>query len=297
MSSGNQIYDRTWQALLLLAPAYLIFIAFQYYPAAAAFRLGFFQARNFAQVPTWVGLDNYVRLLHSSRYQSSVFVTLVFTIIVVALLMVIGFWISYLIYKVSYGKTVYMIAAIWPYALPPAIAGALFMFLIHPQVGLLTLNIEELTGLNINWQLNGRQALIAVSIAAVWKGLGYNVIFFIAALNKIPRSFVEVGELDGVHDIWMIWKVFLPLISPTLVFLFVMNTIYAFFGTFAIIDIMTGGGPTGSTNILIYNLYVVTFQFFDLGSGAAQSVILFVFVAILMIIQLWVSDKYAYYGG
>lgn len=296
MSDRRAVFTTKWHIPLLLAPTVAALFAFQYIPAIQALRLSFFRARAFGQNPEFVGLDNYIHLFTSAAYHNSLTVTVIFTLAVVGMTMLVGLWVSFMIYRVSSNKTVYMIAAIWPYALPPAVAGAILMFLFHPQVGVVSVNIENLTHLNINWQVKGRQALIVVIIASIWKGLGFNVIFFLAALNKIPRSLTEASKLDGVGDLNLLRKVYLPLMTPTLVFLLVMNTIYAFFSTFAIIDIMTRGGPTNSTNILIYNLYIDSFQYYNLGSGSAQSIILFFIVAALMIVQLRVSDRYGHYG-
>ncbi len=293
---AREIYKRSWVAYLLLLPTVVVSLVFLYYPAIEAFHLSLYETLQFGTVRSWTGLGNYAHLLTSGDYHSSIGVTLLFSLIVIIGVLIISLFISYLIYEVSTGKSTYLIAAIWPYALPPAVAGIIFFYIVHPSLGVLTQPIEAIFGIDVDWFTNGRQAFIIVTIAVIWKQIGYNVIFMIAALNNVPDALGEVADLDGVGMFRRLVRVYVPLISPTLIFLIVMNTIYAFFHTFAFIDILTQGGPGGATNIMIYDLYRNAFEFNNHGLASAQSVILFFVVGVLMYAQLRLSDKYAHYG-
>jgi sn-glycerol 3-phosphate transport system permease protein len=210
--------------------------------------------------------------------------------------MAVALYLTFLVHEIDYGRSVYLISAIWPYALPPAVAGLVFLFLAHPTIGIVTSYVEAL-GVEVDWFSDGGQAFAVVVVAAVWKQVGYNVIFMTAAMNNIPQSLTETARLDGIGRLTRLLRVYVPIMSPTLVFLVVMNTIYGFFGTFAIVDIMTKGGPAGATNILIYDLYRTAFQFYDFGFASAKSVVLFVVVGLLMYVQFRISDRYTFYGG
>ncbi|WP_081661428.1 carbohydrate ABC transporter permease [Halopiger djelfimassiliensis] len=284
-------------AYLLVAPTLLVSAVFLYYPAIKAFELSFYQTLFFGGQRTWVGLGNYETLLESSSYHESVAVTVAFAAVVVGGVMAVSLVVSALLHEVDWGQSWYLIAAIWPYALPPAVAGTVFLFLVHPSIGTVTGLVEGYTPIDVDWFSNGRQAFVVVTAAAIWKQLGYNVIFMLAALNKVPETLTEAAELDGVGRWTRLLRVYAPLISPTLLFLVVMNTIYAFFGTFAFIDLMTQGGPGGATNVLIFDLYRNAFEFNNHGLASAQSIVLFVVVSALMYAQLRLSNDRVHYGA
>lgn len=294
--SSREVFESRRGAALLLLPTIVISFVFLYYPAIRAVGLSFYDA-SFGRPNTWVGIDNYVRLATSSDYHYSVLITILFALLVVVGVMVFSLFLTFLIHEVDYGKSVYLISAIWPYALPPAVAGLIFLFLTHPTLGIFTHYIEGITGINVNWFSSGRQAFIVVTVAAIWKQIGYNVIFMIASMNNIPNSLTETARLDGISRVKRLLRIYVPIMTPTLFFLLIMNTIYAFFGTFAFIDLMTDGGPAGATNILIYDLYRSAFQFYDFGIASAKSVVLFVIVGVLMYVQFQISDEYTHYGG
>ena len=290
--------DRKLAALLLL-PTIAVCLVFLYYPAIDTFRLSLFQTTLVDE--TFAGLYNYERMFTSERYRNSIFVTFAFGGVVVFGTMLIALFIAFMMYEVNRFTSVYLITAIWPYALPPAVAGLVLLFLFQPDLGIFTYYIRAIGsvfGMDIafNWRQDGPLAFAVVSLAAIWKQLGYNIIFMIAAMNNIPDTIDEAAELDGIGRLNRLFRIYVPLMSPTLVFLIVMNTIYAFFATFPLIDLMTSGGPGGATNILIYNLYIDAFENFNLGYASAQSLVLFLIVGLLMYGQLKVSDRYAHYG-
>jgi sn-glycerol 3-phosphate transport system permease protein len=293
--STREVFADRLQAGALLLPTMVVSIVFLYYPTVRAVVLSFYQI-SLGRGQRFVGLDNYARLVESGDYLQSVLVSVLFAACIVVGVMVVALAVSFLIHEVEFGASVYLVSAIWPYALPPAVAGLVFLFLAHPTIGIVTGYVEAF-GVEVDWFSDGPQAFVVVLVAAIWKQVGYNVIFMTAAMSNVPASLTETAELDGVSRTERLLRVYVPIISPTLTFLVVMNTIYGFFGTFAMIDLMTKGGPAGATNVLIYDLWRTAFQFYDFGFASAKSVVLFVTVGILMYVQFRVSDRYAYYGG
>lgn len=293
--STREVFDGRVEAALLLLPTIVVSIVFLYYPATLAVRTSFFKS-TFGRADEFVGLENYVRLLADPGYHSSVLITVLFALVVVAGVMVFSLYVTFLIHEIDYGKSVYLISAIWPYALPPAVASLVFMFIMHPTLGVLTGPIEAV-GVEVDWFNRGRQAFIVVTLAAIWKQIGYNVIFMIASMNNIPDALTETARLDGVSRLRRLVSVYVPIMTPTLFFLVIINTIYAFFGTFAFVDLMTSGGPSNATNILIFDLYREGFSFFNFGVASTKSVLLFLVVGLLMYIQFQLTDEYSHYGA
>jgi sn-glycerol 3-phosphate transport system permease protein len=293
--STREVFTDRLQAGLLLLPTMVVSVVFLYYPTVRAVVLSLYRS-SFAREDTFVGLDNYARLLSSPEYFSSALISVLFAACIVVGVMAVGLYVSFLIHELDVGRSVYLISAIWPYALPPAVAGLVFLFIAHPTIGILTSYVEA-AGVEVDWFSDGPQAFVVVLVAAVWKQVGYNVIFMTAAMNNVPRSLTETAKLDGVGRLQRLFRVYVPIMSPTLVFLVIINTIYGFFGTFAMVDLMTKGGPAGATNILIYDLWRTAFQFYDFGLASAKSVVLFVVVGLLMYVQFRLSDRYTYYGG
>jgi sn-glycerol 3-phosphate transport system permease protein len=291
----REVFESRSGAVALLLPTLVVSLVFLYFPAVHALELGFFEV-GFGGTSSFVGIENYRGLLTSGDYHASVLVSVLFTVVVVAAVMAVSLYLTFLIHEVEVGKSLYLVSAIWPYALPPAVAGLLFVFIAHPELGVFTRPIEAL-GVEVDWRNNGLQALVVVILAAVWKQIGYNVIFMIAAMNNVPTSLTETARLDGVGRLTRLLRVYVPIMSPTLFFLAIMNTIYAFFGTFAFVQVMTKGGPSGATNILIFDLYRTAFQFYEFGVASAKSVLLFAVVGVLMLVQFRLTEEYAHYGG
>ncbi|WP_018256584.1 carbohydrate ABC transporter permease [Halomicrobium katesii] len=297
MAEQTKPFDSKLQAAALLLPTIVVLVAFLYYPSLETFRLSLFESAFLGQDLRWTGISNFVELATSSTYRNSFVVSVLFAGVVVIGTLVLSLLISYMLFDVDLGSSSYLVAAIWPYALPPAVAAILLNFLLHPNLGIFTHYLELLTPWTLDWFNSGPQAFAVLAIVAIWKQLGYNIIFMVAALNNIPETLTESAQLDGVGRLKMLYKVYVPLISPTLIFLVVMNTIYSFFSTFPLVDLMTSGGPSGATNLLIFKLYRDAFEFSNYGLASAESVILFVLVAILMYIQLRATEGHAQYGG
>ncbi|RQG99173.1 carbohydrate ABC transporter permease [Natrarchaeobius oligotrophus] len=294
--AAKEPFASRWQAAALLAPLLAVITFLVYYPGLELFRLSLYRVSTIGGGETFVGLDNFAYLASSSTFRNSLMVSFLFAALVIFGTIVVSFAISYLIYITSFGKGAYLIAVVWPYALPPAVAGSILLFLAHPSTGVIT-HFLGLFGINLSWLSVGWQGMLVVATAAIWKQIGYNVIFIVAALNNVPETLTETTRLDGVGTHSLIAKVYAPLIAPTLLFLVVMNTMYSFYLTFPLIDLMTQGAPGGATNILIYKIYRDAFEFGSMGLAAAESVILFVIVALAMYIQFAWSDKRIHYGS
>ncbi|NLN67158.1 MAG: sn-glycerol-3-phosphate ABC transporter permease UgpA [Alcaligenaceae bacterium] len=279
---------------LLLAPQLLITVIFFFLPAGQAIWQSFFIESAFGGDRQFVGLDNYTALFDNPYYFDSFKVTFVFSIAVAVTGLSVSLLLAIMADRVIKGAMLYKTMLIWPYAVAPAVVGVLWAFLFSPAVGTLAVYLTQM-GLDWNPRLDSTDAMILVVMAAVWKQISYNFLFFLAGLQSIPKSLIEAAAIDGASPARRFWTIIFPLLSPTTFFLLVINMVYAFFETFAIIDTTTQGGPGSSTNILVYNVYKTAFKSFDYGSSGAQSVILMFIVILLTIIQFRYVDRKVQY--
>jgi len=275
---------------LLLLPQLAITVVFFFLPAGQAMWQSFRLEDPFGLSSQFVGFSNFVELFSSDEYIDSFKITALFSLLVAGAGLAISLLLAVMADRVIKGAGVYKTLLIWPYAVATAVAGVLWLFLFSPSVGILAV---FLTKLNIGWnpRLNGNDAMMLVVLASVWKQISYNFLFFLAGLQSIPRSLIEAAAIDGASPLRRFWTIVFPLLSPTTFFLLIINVIYAFFDTFAIIDIITQGGPGTSTSILVYKVYNTGFKGLDLGSSAAQSVILMLIVIALTIVQFRYIDR------
>jgi sn-glycerol 3-phosphate transport system permease protein len=293
--STREIFDGRLEAALLLLPTVAISVVFLYYPTVLAVRTSFYDS-GFGRADEFVGLENYRTLLTDPAYHWSVLVSVVFAALVVVCVITVSLYVTFLVNEVEFGQGAYLVAAIWPYALPPAVAALVFLFVLHPTLGVLTGPLEAV-GVDLDWFNDGRQAFVVVLVAMVWKQIGYNVIFMVASMSTIPDALTETAKLDGVGRLSRLLRIYVPMMTPTLFFLVVINTIYAFFSTFAFVDLLTGGGPSNATNVLIFDLYREGFSYFNFGMASTKSVLLFVVVGALTYVQFRLTDEYAHYGA
>jgi sn-glycerol 3-phosphate transport system permease protein len=275
---------------LLLAPQLAITVIFFFLPAGQAMWQAFHLEDPFGLSSEFVGFGNFADLLSNTEYMESFQVTTVFSVLVAVLGLSISLLLAVMADRVIKGAGVYKTLLIWPYAVATAIAGVLWLFLFSPSVGILAVGLTDL-GIDWNPRLNSDHAMTLVVLASVWKQISYNFLFFLAGLQSIPRSLIEAAAIDGASPARRFWSIVFPLLSPTTFFLLVINVIYAFFDTFAIIDIMTQGGPGSSTAILVYKVYNTGFKGLDIGSSAAQSVILMMIVVVLTVVQFRYIDR------
>lgn len=269
---------------LLLAPQLLVIAVFFYWPAIQALYQSLFLQDAFGLSSEFVGLENFRVVLSDPDYLNAIQVTLVFASLVTVLGLASSLILAWFADRAIRSALVFRTLLIWPYAVAPAVAGVLWLFLFNPSIGVITWWLGQ-AGIEWNHLLHGGQAMALVVFAAVWKQISYNFIFFLAGLQSIPRSVIEAAAIDGAGRWRTFRSIVLPLLSPTLFFLLVINIVYAFFETFAIIDSVTAGGPGKATEILVYKVYADGFKGLDIGGSAAQSVILMILVAIMTFIQ------------
>jgi sn-glycerol 3-phosphate transport system permease protein len=282
---------------LLIAPSIAVIFIFLIGPFGQSIYSSFFVSTPFGTKTIYVGLRNYIRLFSSPDYLNSVVVTLKFAVFVIIVGLSVSLAIAQLLNQKIRGVGFYQIALIWTYAISPTVAGVIWASMFAPSTGLITYIISKLTGgYMMNWMTNGQLALFIVAAAATWKMLGYNIVFFLAGLQNVPGEFLEAAQIDGASPWKAFWRITFPMLSPTTSFLLFVNTLYAFFQVFGLIDIMTHGGPGNATELLVYKLYRDGFIHLNTGFASAQSFVIFFVISVVAIIQLKIVTKKAIYS-
>ncbi len=280
--------------LLLLTPQVLVTAFFFFWPAWQAVYLSLFISDPFGLKSQFVGLGNFEFLLGDPFYRASFRTTAIFSSLVTIASMGFALWLAVMADRLIKGSGAYRTLLIWPYAVAPAVAGVLWLFMFNTRVGVISWYLEQ-AGYDWNHVLNPNEAMGLVVIASSWGRISYNFLFFLAGLQAIPKSVIEAAAIDGARFWKRFWTIVFPLLSPTTFFLLVVNVVYAFFETFGVIHTITTGGPQQATTILVYKVYSDGFVGQDLGSSAAQSVILLVVVGILTIIQFRYIERRVHY--
>jgi len=278
----------------LVAPQIIITLVFFIWPAFMALYQSVQQEDAFGLSTVFVGLENFKYILSDPIYLNSIKVTMIFSFSVAALAMSTALMLAVMAERVIRGATIYKTFIIWPYAVAPVVAAVLWYFLFNPTVGMISFFLKTI-GIDWNFTLNGTQAMILVIIAAAWRQMSYNFLFFLAGLQAIPKPFIEAAAIDGASPWMRFWTISFPMLSPTVFFLLVMNLVYAFFETFGIIHAITEGGPNEATNIMVFKIYHDVFEALDLGGSAAQSVILMGFVILLTVVQFKYIERKVHY--
>jgi sn-glycerol 3-phosphate transport system permease protein len=279
---------------LLLAPQLVITFVFFYWPATQAIWQSFLLEDAFGLSSEFVAFENYRALFKQPEYYQAMATTAVFATLVSLLSLSVALWLAAMADKNLRAAGAFKTLLIWPYAVAPAVAGVLWVFIFHPSLGMLAGPLRTM-GLDWNPLLNGRHAMALVTMSAVWNQVPYSFLFFLAGLQSIPRSVIEAAAIDGAGPLRRFWTIVFPLLSPTTFFLVVVTVVYVFFNTFGIIDAVTGGGPAGSTTTLVYKVYADGRLGGDLGGSAAQSVILMVIVIALTAIQFRYIERRVQY--
>jgi len=278
----------------LVAPQLAVVLIFFYWPAAQAVVQSFLVQDAFGLSTTFVWFDNYRELLSQPDYFSAIVRTFVFSFAIAFSSLSLALLLAVMADKPLRGSTIYRTLLIWPYAVAPPVVGVLWVFMLNPSLGILAHGLRNM-GIDWNPLLDGDQAALLVIMAAAWKQISYNFLFFLAGLQSIPKSVLEAAAIDGARPMRRFWTVTFPLLSPTIFFLLIVNIVYAFFDTFGIIDTMTRGGPARATETLVYKVYSDGLLGGNLGGSAAQSVILMIIVIGLTAIQFrFVERKVTY---
>lgn len=288
------LFRSPWLPWLLLLPQMAIIGVFFFWPASQAMLQSLQMEDAFGTTTEWVGLDNFRRLFGDPGYLNSFKITALFSALVASIGIALSLVLAVFADRIARGAMAYKTLLILPYAVAPAVAGVLWVFLFSPSIGVVAYYLQKI-GYNWNHLMNENQAMAMIVIASVWKQISYNFLFFLAGLQSIPIAVIEAAAIDGASPWRRFWSIQLPLLSPTTFFLLVINVVYAFFDTFGIIDSMTAGGPGQSTSILVYKVYQDGFKALDLGGSAAQSVILMFIVIALTVVQFRYVEKKVQY--
>jgi sn-glycerol 3-phosphate transport system permease protein len=277
-------FKSLWLPWALIAPQAIVVLVFFFWPAGQALWFSVQQQDAFGTSTQFVGLDNFKALFADETYVASFKTTAVFSVLVAVVGLSTSLLLAVMADRVVKGSGFYRTLLIWPYAVAPAVAGVLWLFMFAPSIGVVSWALNRV-GIPWNHLLDGTDAMILIVLAAVWKQISYNFLFFLAGLQSIPKSLIEAAAIDGAGPWRRFWTVQFPLLSPTTFFLLVINIVYAFFDTFAIVDAATSGGPGKDTAILVYKVYFDGFKALDLGGSAAQSVVLMAIVIALTVVQ------------
>jgi sn-glycerol 3-phosphate transport system permease protein len=291
---NRAIFSGKTLAYLLVLPQLAISLIFFYWPAVQAVWQSFLVQDAFGLSTEFVWFENYVALLKQPGYYHAIVVTFVFSALVVFFSMALGLLLAVMANQNIKGVQIYRTFLIIPYAVAPAVASAVFIFMFQPGLGMIARALQR-SGIDWNPVLNENHAMILVVIVAVWNQISYNFLFFLAGLQSIPKSVIEAAAIDGARPMRRFWTIVFPLLSPTTFFLIVVNITYAFFNTLGIIDTATEGGPNGATATLVYKVFRDGKGGSDLGGSAAQSVILMIIVIVLTAVQFRYVEKKVHY--
>ena len=284
------VFRSAWLPWVLMGPQLAVIGIFFFWPAAQTVLQSLQQQDAFGISTEWVGFANFQRIFSDPSYLASFKTTVVFSLLVATCGIVLSLVLAVFADRVIRGALTYKTLLIWPYAVAPAVAGVLWLFMFAPSIGVVSYALRR-AGFEWNHLLNANDAMALVVMAAIWKQISYNFLFFLAGLQSIPKSLIEAAAIDGARPWRRFWTIVFPLLSPTTFFLLVINIVYAFFDTFGIIDAATEGGPGRETAVLVYKLYYDGFKALDLGGSAAQSVVLMAIVVTLTVIQFRFVEK------
>lgn len=279
---------------LLVLPQMAITLAFFIWPASQALYQSLLVEDAFGLSTEFVWFENFELLFNDRLYLNSFGITVFFSFTVAFLAIALALFLAIMADRVVRMATFYKTMLIWPYAVAPAVVGVLWLFMLNPTIGIIAFALKGM-GLDWNHQLNGTHAMILIVIAAVWKQISYNFLFFLAGLQAIPKSLIEAAAIDCAGPGKRFWTIQLPLLAPTTFYLLVVNLVYAFFDTFAIVHATTEGGPAGATQILVYKVFNDGFVGLDLGGSAAQSVVLMAIVIALTVVQFRFIERRVQY--
>lgn len=287
-------FKSTWLPWVLIAPQMAVVLVFFFWPAGQALYQSVLTQDPFGGSTEFVGLENFERLFGDETYLASFQTTATFSLLVAVCGLGISLLLAVMANRVLRGSGVYKTLLIWPYAVAPVVAGILWLFMFASPMGVIAFWLRAV-GIDWNHLLNSNHAMTLIVVAAVWKQVSYNFLFFLAGLQSIPKSLIEAAAIDGASPWHRFWTIVFPLLSPTTFFLLVINVVYAFFDTFGIVDATTRGGPGKDTSILVYKVYYDGFKALDMGGSAAQSVVLMVIVITLTVIQFHYVEKKVQY--
>ncbi|RLL83970.1 glycerol-3-phosphate ABC transporter permease [Petrotoga sp. HKA.pet.4.5] len=280
---------------LLLAPTLIIIALFIYWPAINSFLMSFYKISPFGNKRIYAGLDNYIKLFENEAYWDALKVTFIYIVTTVIIVVILGYFIAQLLDNKVFGVKIYRTLIFVPYVISFTIGGALWTFMLNPVAGHVNYFLSQIIGKNINWLNQVPYALISIIVASVWKMLPFSIIFYLAGLQSISETIIESSVIDGANVWQRMWKIKFPMLSPITFYLVIMNITNGMFQSFGIIDIMTRGGPLGSTTTLIYKLYQDAFFFQKTSLAAAESVVLFIIMSFITFLYFRFGEKRVHY--
>jgi sn-glycerol 3-phosphate transport system permease protein len=291
----RSIFQSRWLPYLLIAPQFVVVLVFFFWPAFDSLRLSVFKTSPFGDKQIFVGLENFTKLFTSPDYHRSIFHSFLFSLGVTSLGLCVSLFLANLANQKIRGLPFYRTAILWTYGIAPPVSGIIWLLIFHPSYGVLPYLLAHVTSYEFNWLLKGWIAMILVIFAATWAHLGYNVAFFLAGLQTIPKTLMDAAKVDGAGGFRLFRYVTFPLLSPVTFFLFIMNMVFSFFETFGIIHAVTQGGPGDTTTIMVYKTYQDGFVHLRMGFSAAQSVVLMAIVITLTVLQFRYTERKVYY--
>ena len=291
----KSIFKNRWLPYLLIAPQMGVVLVFFFWPAFDSLRLSVLRSSPFGDSQTFVGAENFLNLFRSTEYLRSIIHSFIFSFGVTFFALFVSLFLATLANQKIQGLPFYRTAVLWTYGVAPPVSGVIWLFIFHPSYGVLPYLLSMVTSYEFNWLLKGWVAMALVIFAATWAHLGYNVAFFLAGLQTIPKSVGEAARVDGAGGLTLFRYITFPLLSPVTFFLFIMNMVFSFFETFGIIHAVTQGGPGDTTTIMVYKTYVDGFVHLRMGSSAAQSVILMALVIFLTVLQFRYTERKVFY--
>ena len=296
--SRTGTFRSAWLVIPLLAPTIYVLAMFLYYPSLETVRLSTMLSRLGARREVSVCVDNYTRLIEDEEYHDIVYRTLWITSAIVVISIALGLLIATMAHLPLRGVSIYRTMLVWPYAISPAVAGIIFLLMFNPTGGIINHFSGDIFGVRIGWLNDPKVTPWTIIIASVWKSLGFNILFYIAALQNVPKDLIEAAAIDGANVIQRFFRIVFPLLSPTTFFLIITNITYAFFDTYATIDYLTpGGGTLQSTTTMMYRIIQTGVDNNDLGKAAAQSIVLFIMVIAITFLMFRAGDRQVTYGA
>ncbi|AKI97526.1 carbohydrate ABC transporter permease [Kosmotoga pacifica] len=280
---------------ILLIPTFVIIVMFIYFPAGTAFKMSFYKTSPFGNRMIYVGFRNFIQLFQNPDYLYSVRFTLIYVSFSVTITIFLAFILAFMLTRGVPGTRLYRTFLFAPYAVSPAIAGTLWTFLLNPVVGHVNYFFMQLFGVQVEWLTSKPYAFYALIFATVWKMLPFNMIFYIASIQDVSTDLVEAATLDGAGTMTKVWKIVFPLVSPITFYLVIMNIVMTMFSSFAIVDVMTRGGPGGYTTNMIYRLYLDAFAFQKRGPASAQSIVMFMIMIVITILYFNFAERRVHY--
>jgi len=280
---------------LLIAPTFIVIILFIYWPAVDSFRMSLYKISPFGNKQIFNGLGNFEKLFVNQGYIDSVLFTILYVSLSVLLTIFLSFFLALLLNQKVPGTKLYRTFIFAPYAVSPAIAGTLWTFLLNPVVGHVNYIFTSVFGIQVQWLTTKPYAFYALLFSTLWKLMPFSIIFYIAGFQNISDELLESATIDGASTFKKIWKIMFPLVSPITFYLVIMNIIYGMFSSFAIIDVMTKGGPSGYTTTMMYKLFLDAFAYQKMGPASAQSVIMFLVMVIVTIVYFLFGEKRVHY--